>query len=106
MIHPIFGNAARALVGINEHEVTQKPNRIVVYPNPANDRLFISSTAINHEDDFRIELYSVIGHKLTDTKVDQSLTEVSLSDYASGIYFIALKQNGQTVSYQKFIIAR
>lgn len=106
MIHPVFGHADRAMVGINETAVKSKENIIKVYPNPANDKLFISTSAFDPKDRFRIELYSVLGTKLSETEMRSELSGIDLSEFASGIYFVALKRNGQTISYEKFIIAR
>jgi hypothetical protein len=106
MIHPVFGHADRALVGINEPVKEQKENFITVYPNPANDKLYISATGVEKKDGFKLELYSVIGNKLMDMPMDNSTTEINLDNYAAGIYFVALKQNNNTISYKKFIIAR
>jgi hypothetical protein len=108
MIHPVFGHAGRAMIGINEPvAVKQKGNySIQVYPNPVNDRVFIGSDAFNSKDKFGIEIWSVIGTKIAEKEMDQALIEINLNDQPSGIYFVKLRQNGQTISSQKFIIAR
>ena len=107
MIHPVMGHAVRALVGINEPTVKkQKDGIIKVYPNPANDKLFISASSLNSADDYKIELYSIVGDKLFEVKVENNTTEVNLNEYASGIYFVALNQTNNTISTQNFIISR
>ncbi len=107
MIHPVMGEKNRALVGINEPIVKkQKEGIIKVYPNPASDQLFISASSLNNSDNYKIELYSIVGDKLFEVKVENTTTEVNLNEYASGIYFVALKQNNNTISTQKFIISR
>ncbi len=107
MIHPVFGEANRALVGIAEQpQSKRKEGFINVYPNPANDKLFISAAEINAKDNYSIELISMLGAKLTEVNVENSITEINLNDYPSGIYFVSLKQNGTPVANKKFIISR
>jgi hypothetical protein len=107
MIHPVFGESTRALVGIKEQEISKpKEGFIKVYPNPASDKLFISASELNGKDHYTIELYSMMGAKLSEVKVENTTTEIDLNDYASGIYFVTLKQNNYTIANQKFIISR
>lgn len=106
MIHAVFGEATRALVGIQEQTVKQKEGFIKVYPNPASDKLFISASELNNGDNYTFELYSMLGTKLARIAVENTTTEINLSDYTSGIYFVTLKQNNQPVANQKFIISR
>ncbi|HWY10092.1 MAG TPA: T9SS type A sorting domain-containing protein [Bacteroidia bacterium] len=107
MIHPVMGEATHAMVGINEPTVKkQKESVIKVYPNPASDKLFISASSLNSSDDYKIELYSIVGDKLFEIRVENTTTEVNLDEFASGIYFVALIQNRNTISTQKFIISR
>lgn len=106
MIHPVFGEATRALVGIKEQEVSKsKEGFIKVYPNPAADKLFITAEKINTKDNYTIELYSMMGSKLNEVNVENTTTEINLNAYASGIYFVVLKQNNSTIANQKFIIS-
>lgn len=107
MIHPVFGEATRALVGIAEQGQTKRKEGFInVYPNPASDKLFISASEINPSDNYSIELYSLLGTKLTEVTVENSVTEINLNDYASGIYFVMLKQGNTTLANKKFIISR
>lgn len=107
MIRPVFGEATRALVGIQEQPISKKKEGFIkVYPNPATDKLFISAAELNTGDNYTLELYSMLGTKLISTAVENTTTEITLNDYAAGIYFVTLKQNGQPVANQKFIISR
>jgi hypothetical protein len=107
MIHPVFGETARAYVGINEQSAPKrKESLITVYPNPATDKLFISADELNSSDKYSIELYSVIGTKLAEVNVENKTTEIDLSGQAAGIYFVTLKQNNIPVANKKFILSR
>ncbi len=107
MIHPVMGEAARALVGIHEPTIPKQKDAIIkVYPNPANDKLFISASSLNGRDDYKIELHSIVGDKLFEVRVENTTTEINLNEFSSGIYFVTLKQNNNVISTQKFIISR
>ncbi len=107
MIHPVFGEPNRALVGIDEQTtVKRKEGFINVYPNPANDKLFITAEELNNKDEYTLELYSMLGGKLVEVNIENTTTEISLNDYSSGIYFVTLKQNNTPVANKKFIISR
>lgn len=105
MIHPIVGPAARALVGIKESE-SKKESSVKIYPNPASDKLFIETKNINEYNDCKVELYSILGNKLNEEELGNNVKEISLSEYAAGMYFIVIKQNNKVVSQNKFIISR
>lgn len=107
MIHPVFGESGRAIIGIEENYTTKrKEGSINVYPNPATDKLFISAEELNGNDKYTIELYSVIGTKLAEVNVENRTTEIDLQGHAAGIYFVTLKQNNIPVANKKFIISR
>lgn len=106
MIHPVMGPAARALVGINETANQPKEGLIKVYPNPANDKLFIATSGLEKQNTYEIELYSVLGTQLQSTVLENGQTELNLQEYAAGLYFVVLKQNNTFLSQQKFIISR
>lgn len=107
MIHPVFGTAARAYVGIKEKDdLKPKESFITVYPNPANDKLFISAEKLNSSDHYTLELHSILGMKLSEVMIEDTVTEVDLNTYPAGIYFVTLKQNNSPLTTKKFIISR
>ena len=101
-----MGEANRALVGIQEQTSKPKEGFIKVYPNPASDKLYISAEALNERNNYTVELYSTLGTKLAEVKVENTTTEINLNDFATGIYFVTLKQNNSPIANQKFIISR
>lgn len=106
MIHPVLGHAARAMVGINETENKTKEGLIKIYPNPANDKLFISTIGLEKHTKYEIELYSVLGQQILSAKLENGESEINLREYTNGLYFVILKQNNTILSQQKFIISR
>lgn len=85
--------------GILEH--TTEVNSILVYPNPANDMLFISFTA--KTKNAVCEVYDVTGKKMLSV-VGSQLSEgkIDVSSFANGLYMIRIV-DGDKVYSQKFL---
>jgi len=71
--------------GINENYNT---DGVIVYPNPSNGNLFINS-----KDEIIDEIYitNVLGQILYSEKPQTSTIQIDLSDKASGIYFVNVR---------------
>lgn len=63
-------------------------NSIEVYPNPVSGKLFISQSA---GEALTVEVSGVNGALLTASASNQLVQEVSMSTFASGVYFVKLK---------------
>ncbi len=81
-----------SFVGVREN----LPEKIAVYPNPAEDWIIIKPNDINS----RIRIYDVKGNCITLENSCNSL--VDLSGWASGIYIIEVSGNN-SVFYSKFV---
>jgi len=81
-----------------------KVNSIVIYPNPANDRIYIKSNEISKIS--RIELMNTIGKtvRVIENPVS-SQNEISLkvADLPSGIYFVRVMGEGNTQTMRVLI---
>lgn len=96
MMHPVFGSTAD-FVGVQE---TALENKFLVYPNPANDKLFIKS-AKSIEQKISYSVMDIYGRVI---QSDSSLPEfINVSTFSNGVYFLRIVNN-QTVSTNKFII--
>ena len=81
-----------------ENDVNVKENNAIncgIYPNPANDRLFIEAEA----EIVEITVYDVYGrHQVTETPSHREMTSVNVSSLNTGIYFVKINTvNGETV---------
>lgn len=78
--------------------VTELTNMaITVYPNPANNVVYINMNAalINQTT---IQMYDAIGKLVISEKVKNTTTTISIMDYASGIYTIrVVSDNNQSI---------
>jgi uncharacterized repeat protein (TIGR02543 family) len=91
----VFNNIAISAIDKNVLSLetsTIENNRISIYPNPAKNRIYISSNTIIDE----ILVYNIFGkivHK--SSKSDNSLT-IDISDYAKGIYVVRVFTDGNS----------
>jgi hypothetical protein len=82
-------------IGIEETNVS-----LAVYPNPANNILYLDYTAQQAAD---FVLYDMLGNKIYSDVVLNSKT-IQLSDFEAGIYFYTFSVNGKSTEVQKLII--
>ena len=72
-------------LGINESDFSN----LTVYPNPVKDMLQINNSSIITT----IEVSSILGKQLLSKSVDNLSTEIDLSTFSSGVYFVNIKSN-------------
>ncbi|MGE0568178.1 MAG: T9SS type A sorting domain-containing protein [Bacteroidia bacterium] len=80
-------------VGLNS--ITKSDFRITVYPNPTKDKIIIET-----ENNDIIKLIDMFGKLLQEKECEKGKTELNLSEYSNGIYFVVNK-NGNTVKVIK-----
>lgn len=74
---------------------------ITIYPNPANEVLFIKNSDL--DKDYKIEVYNINGAKVLETLLSSDATErIDISNFANGIYMIRL-YNGKKLQQVKFV---
>lgn len=102
MINPLMGCYTPAVVGIKEH--TAQHDNLLVYPNPAQNSITISSSKLI--DGGTTSITSIIGQTLISLPFQQHQT-IDVSALASGVYYVSVADaNGQTVSRNKIIITK
>jgi len=72
---------------------------VEVYPNPTNGQLFI----VNANDDF-IYVYNLIGELIMSTKGTNTITNLNLSNFAKGTYYLQIKNNKEVIT-KKIVIS-
>ncbi|MES2593394.1 MAG: T9SS type A sorting domain-containing protein [Bacteroidota bacterium] len=99
MMHPVFGVADFHL-GINS-AVAKQANSMSIYPNPANDRLYINLNTINSSEKISYTIVDLYGRTVLKNSIIPS-EYIDISALAEGVYFISIVE-GQKVSANKFI---
>ena len=73
---------------------TEKGSDILIYPIPANDKLYYSSSTFKAD---KAELYTIDGRKMDNIILDSSNSSISTKELADGIYFLHLSNDKNTI---------
>jgi len=98
MMRPVFGNNI-VKTGIDQYSLIE--NSITVYPNPANDKLYLSSNMFSTADKVTYQIMDVFGKAVLEGNYVGS-DYIDVSSLSSGIYFIRVTL-GTEVATNKFV---
>lgn len=84
-----------------ENEGIAEAEKIIVYPNPASDKIMIGNIQVGD----RIEIFNAQGGLVFTTTATDIQEEISLDSYAEGIYFISVS-NEVKRNVEKFVLGR
>jgi len=90
------------LITLNTEDFQQISN-VAVYPNPANDVIYIMN---NNSSQLSYDLYNVQGQRVLFSAVPDMNTAVNVSNLNAGIYFLRLFDGASNSSITKRIIIR
>lgn len=82
-----ISGSVNGTIGIEEVAIQ---NEIVVFPNPFTSTLSISLSSIQ---DAKYSIYTIDGKLILSGKLLNYITEVDLSNYENGVYFIEIENN-------------
>ncbi|MBP5663735.1 MAG: T9SS type A sorting domain-containing protein [Bacteroidales bacterium] len=87
--------------GIDNYAMTAS---MYVYPNPTSDKVNVQLT-VNDEslNDGEIHLYDMYGKWLRTVKVTGKVTEIDLSSFAAGVYFVKAVEGQQLIGVRKIV---
>ena len=66
--------------------MVNKENRMVLYPNPASDRVDITAQHIEE-----IEVYNLLGERIYRIATGRDTVGLDVSHYTNGIYIVHMK---------------
>ncbi len=99
-------NAAYNQYKESREETIEISSRMInVYPNPAQEVLFVE-LSLSEEEEAYIELWSIDGAKVYGRMLNSSRTKVDVSQLNSGIYFYSIFINDEPAKTGKQIIVR
>jgi hypothetical protein len=75
-------------------------NGITIIPNPSNDKITISSTALTGIT--QLTIFNVSGEKVKERQLTENETQIDISALPRGVYFVRL-QNEKIVKLGKLI---
>ena len=99
MMHPVFGIADYYL-GI-ESPKTKSVNTFTVYPNPANDKLYVASQLADVTENLTYSIMDLYGRMVLENKFNGA-EYIDISHLSEGVYFIRIV-DGTQVSTNNFI---
>jgi hypothetical protein len=77
-----------------------------LYPNPANDHLELSSTALKHKN-LKYMIYNSIGSLICEEEVQvEEHLSIEVHNFKSGVYYLKLRTQEGIFVTKKFVIAR
>ena len=76
-----FSNESCASLGVTEHN-----SKVNIYPNPANDKIYIECQLINHN----AEIFDMSGKLIINQIINSDTTTIDISNLTTGIYFIKI----------------
>jgi hypothetical protein len=81
-------------------------NKIKVYPNPTNDRIFIDNGNFSLMSGYYVKIINASGQELFTSPINQQLVDINLDDFTGeGTYFIMLyDSNNNLMEVRKIIL--
>jgi outer membrane protein assembly factor BamB len=79
--------------------ILPKSNKILLYPNPAKDKLYISNADIGS----RYEVYDNTGRRIGSGRISNTIQEIYTADIAAGIYYISITEEGGNSRRLRFV---
>ncbi len=82
-------------------------NELHIYPNPFNDRVFISYTLKEKPEKINIKVKNLLGKTISETNIENQDTvgnmEIKLNNFASGLYLLEFYDNLEMLKSFKII---
>ena len=83
------------------------PERIIIYPNPATDFLYLDLNQPGNVRGTKVLLTDAFGRKFPITTLNSSqIKKVNLSNLGSGLYILSLEKDGEMLHSTKLLIQR
>lgn len=90
------------MVGVEELGI--RNDELIIYPNPANDKLNVYFESGTNAQETKIMLCDIYGREVKNAEIKEETTSIDVDDLPAGIYFITLMQNGKVLARQKVVI--
>jgi hypothetical protein len=88
----------------NNHEIS-KNETFEVYPNPADNEVFIKTNGLNKSQSTLIKIFSMDGRLIKNQQLENIGSSIDCSALQNGLYLLQL-QNGDKVYQSKLVIQK
>jgi len=82
------------------NEIKQNNLNISIYPNPANDKIFIET--YNQKESLNLKIFTTTGQVVLTKKITNAVEQIDLSGFSAGIYFVKIQSDNKMI-VQKII---
>lgn len=89
---PNYYTALSTTLGI----ISQQKENVIIYPNPVNDVLNITTSELWGEK--TIIIYSALGQKVLETKANSATVSLPINKLTSGVYFCRINSGTQSIT--------
>ena len=87
------------IIDVTRRSVEETVAKVVLYPNPTTDELFI----LNGVQNSILEFYSQEGLKVKEVEVNGEFDSISTEELNSGVFVVLIKHNGEYKSVHKIV---
>jgi len=101
-IKPVY---LKQLVSVNELSSIQS---LIIYPNPAHDKISIEMSDIPESSEYNVEVLSATGSEVYTSTFANSTNHFNLdvSNLQQGLYYVLIKTNNGFLKKSKFVILK
>lgn len=88
-------------------EIAVEEGQVRVYPNPANEQLFVEYV-FDSQDSYSLVIYDLLGNTLVNRALtgNQGVAKIDLIDFPQGVYICGLNSGDQLVKRLKFVVSK
>jgi len=96
------------LVLIDDQFVPLEQVQIKIYPNPANDKITVSYPDVTRSRPRYVVVLNTMGTTIKQVRLalGDEETEIDVSSFPAGVYFVAITENGKRIAGGKFLVVR
>jgi hypothetical protein len=103
-IFSLEAEASKPNIKTHNVEILKALNSAEVYPNPADDHIYLKINDQDFSSNIKIEVMSIIGNKMyiSSDKIESGLYKINLKNIPSGHYYVMLTIDSEK-SLKKFL---
>ena len=99
----IWGNPFDTTKWVKPNSINEAVKvRLILYPNPSNDLVTLEIPGSDNPD-YRLEIFSLSGIKISEMNFTDSKFTFNISDYQTGMYFLKLYKGNSQLGQEKLI---
>ncbi len=95
------------IVCLENRTVVSKENEFEIFPNPAKNEIYLTTSVVyTKEDKVSYEITNLIGQKFMDGEFIGNKSNLDLSKFENGSYFVTLLKDNNILGTKKLLITK